>query len=98
MTIPGMAAKWRRGAMVHGVSRSDLATERVEVGVVGDSGFPRYSNAGCCELRLHWTGTSSVAVCEGEDWITATLEAGANVRRLRTCLTCGYQFHHAVVA
>lgn len=78
-------------AVVHGVSRSDLATERVELGVVEDSGVA--SVLICRMLRIEAPPDEDFicSVCEGGDWITAILETGANVRRLRTCLTCGYQ-------
>jgi len=78
-------------AVVHGVSRSDLATERVEVGVVEDSGVaPVFI---CRMLRIEAPPDEDFicSVCEGEDWITAILEDGAKVRRLRTCLICGHQ-------
>ena len=78
-------------AVVHGVSRSYLATERVEVDVVEDSGVAPVFVCRMLRIEAPLDEDFICSVCEGEDWISAILEAGANVRRLRTCLTCGYQ-------
>lgn len=79
-------------AVVHGVSRSDLATERIEVGVVKDSGVAPVLICRMLRIEAPLDEDLICCICEGEDWITAILEGGANVRRLRTCLICGNQF------
>ena len=79
-------------AVVHGITRSDLATERVEVGVVEDYGVAPVLI--CRMLRIETPLDEDLICtnCEGEDWTTAILDGGTIVHRLRTCRVCGYQF------